>query len=82
MNNLPSDFKDIDNYLRQNVKGLGNLKLTKVRSQVVEGVNYEFTYSDDQSNKSYVFTVWDRPWLKDRKITEARKISTSKNDKG
>jgi hypothetical protein len=39
-------------------------------------------YSDEAKNRSYEFIVWDQQWTKTRVVTQARRMSNSKNDKG
>lgn len=84
-NNLGNDLKQIDTYLKQKFPNLNNWQLIKAETQVVEGINYRFTYSQEQTSVSYEFTVWDRPWLgssPSRKITSIKKIVQTKNDEG
>lgn len=81
-NNLGNDLKQIDTYLKQKFPNLNNWQLIKAETQVVEGINYRFTYSQEQTSVSYEFTVWDRPWLDSRKITSIKKIVQTKNDEG
>lgn len=80
--NLGSDLMDIDGFLKQKFPNLNNFKMTKAETQVVEGINYRYTYSQENSNVSYQFTVWDRPWLNSRKVTLIQKTVTTKDDQG
>lgn len=74
-NNLGDDLKEIDTYLKTQFPELQNSKLIKAETQIVQGVNYKYTYDlNDKPNTRIEFTVWDISWLKERKISEAKKI--------
>jgi hypothetical protein len=82
INNLPDDTKEIDSFLRGKFPELQNYKLTKAEMQVVEGANFRLAYSDNSGNQTFEYTVWDRPWLKSREVTQVKKVSSSTNSKG
>lgn len=75
VSNLGDDLKAIDTYLKNLFPDLQNSKLTQAQTQVVEGINYKYTYDlNNKPNTRIVFTVWDIPWLSKRQITEAKRI--------
>ena len=82
INNLPNETKDIDSFLRGKFPELQNYKLAKAQVQVVEGANFRCTYSDNSGNQTFEYTVWNRPWLNSREVTEVKKVSSSTNGNG
>lgn len=79
VNNLTDSQKDIDSYLKSTFPQLNSLRLTDVQTQVVSGMNYKYTYTDDSNNKSYQYIVWDQPWMKNRQITQVKTVQHSVN---
>jgi len=45
VDNLGDDLKEIDSYLTSQFPDLKDAELTQAETQVVEGVNYRYTYS-------------------------------------
>ena len=71
---------DIDSFIKKEIPELADATLVKVRTQVVSGTNYEYTYAKD--NKKWRITVWDQPWLKHREMTGVARIVSSVNKNG
>lgn len=79
MSYLSDNEKEIDTYLKSTFPELNSLKLTNLQTQVVSGMNYKYTYTDDGKNKSYEYIVWDQPWMNNRQITQAKMVQHSVN---
>lgn len=73
--------KDIDAYIREQYSTLKDAKLVGVKSQVVSGMNYQYTY--EVSDKlSYTVTVWEQSWLDRRQVTGLQKVEEKVNSEG
>lgn len=82
VNNMSDNMKEIDTYLKSTFPQLASYKLTDAQTQVVAGMNYKYTYSNDANNLSFEYIVYDQPWTSTRQVSSVKRIQKSFNENG